>query len=157
MRTEAAAPMGMGEAVLRAPQFVRLCRGWAGWGGHVRWEGTGGGGSQRWEETGQRAREPGRGRFGCPKASLIRPGSSSGEPDPDPPLSPPEPRRQGSTEGSLAAPWGWFLGPDAAQSLDSPSFSALRFLTNPASKPCKCPPLTQESKSFSLFLSKLEL
>lgn len=105
-RAEAAVPMAAGEAVPRGPQLVRLCRGWAGRGGHVRWEGTGGGGSLGGEETGQRAREPGRGRFGCPKASPIGPGSSSGEPDPDPPLSPPERRRQGSTEGSLAAPGG---------------------------------------------------
>lgn len=88
------------------PQFVRLCREWAGRCGHVRWEGTSGGGSLRGEETGQRAREPGRGRFGCPKASPIGPGNSSGEPDPDPPLSPPERRRQGSTEGSPAGPGG---------------------------------------------------
>lgn len=88
------------------PSLLGCAGGWAGWGGHVRWEGTGGGGSLRGEETGQRAREPGRGRFGCPKASPIGPGSSSGEPDPDPPLSPPEQRRQGSTEGSLAAHGG---------------------------------------------------
>lgn len=38
------------------PRLVRLCGGWARWGGHVRWEGTSGGGSHRGEETGQRAR-----------------------------------------------------------------------------------------------------
>lgn len=89
-----------------SPNWLGCAGGWAGWRGHVRWEGTGGGGSLRGEETGQRAREPGWGRFGCPKASPVGPGSSSEEPDPDPPLSLPEQRRQGSTEGSPAVPGG---------------------------------------------------
>ncbi|KAF6081773.1 hypothetical protein HJG60_008792 [Phyllostomus discolor] len=102
---------GRGGGGVWVSQFVRLCRGWDGGCGHVGWEGTGGGGSLRGEETGQRAREPGWGRFGCPKGSRIGAGSSSGESDPDPPLSPPEQRRQGSTEGSPAGPgggpWDW--------------------------------------------------
>lgn len=74
------------------------------------------GGDQWWwvtERGGDRAKGEGAGpgAFRCPKASPIGPGNSSGEPDPDPPLSPPERRRQGSTEGSPAVPgggsWDW--------------------------------------------------
>lgn len=47
------------------------------WMGGDRWWWVG-----RGEETGQRAREPGWGRLGCPAGSPGGPGSSSGEPDP---------------------------------------------------------------------------
>lgn len=101
------------------------------------------------EETGQRASERGRGRFGCQKASPVGPGRVTlGSLTPtNLPLSSHEQRRQGSTEGSQASPWGWFLGLDGAQFLDSPSCLALRFLTNLAVKPCNHPLLTEKANS----------
>ena len=53
------------------PPWGRLCRGWARWGGHVRWEGTGGGGSLR---GGDRAKGKGAG----PGAFRVSEGESDG-------------------------------------------------------------------------------
>lgn len=113
--------------------------------------GTGGGGSLRGEETGQRAREPGPGAFpGVRKASPRDDEVAQGS------LTPthrsPHPSRGGRKyRGSLAAPWGWFLGVDGGSVSGFSLFLGFKLPDKPAAKPYNCPPLTQEGKPFCCF------
>lgn len=106
---EASVPIGTGEAVLWAPQLVRLCRGWAGWGGHVRWEGTCGGGSLRGAETGQRASERAGGVSGVRRRVRLVQEVAQGSLAPTY-RSPPTAEEAGKYRGQSSLPWGWFLG-----------------------------------------------